>query len=317
MTTSPAPFTSAAGQPLPLSEWLALRRRRFPEFYDSFSSLPPGLISLVQPALPRGQVFQGALVLPGEYFARRLITWEYVPERALVFVDGGALYACGALGDAAPQVHVIDARALLYLRSSLLLLYGLLEFKADCDGPASDVRLEYNTVIWPSLARPLARFVASAGVRASTDREAEVPGANERVLATLPFKFANGLRYYALDPGEFLHAAVFQPAIWHGAIIPRQVTPNTLFALTDRKVVFIEEKRASVWHPRSTQGDYGWIFTYIPRDRMIDMVMTPGDRWSELRMHVEWGSVSAERAFLLEPSVASRWSHAWQTTHEH
>jgi hypothetical protein len=95
------------------------------------------------------------------------------------------------------------------------------------------------------------------------------------------------------------------------------VTPNTLFALTDRKVVLIEEQRTSAWQRKRSDSEYGWIFTYIPRDRVVDMDVAPGERWTELRLGLEWGGAKDARTFLLEPAVASRWHEGWQSAHAH
>ena len=160
---------------------------------------------------------------------------------------------------------------------------------------------------------PLGRFVAAACLLPASTDEAAVTEANASILASLPYKFANGLRYYALEPGERLHTAVFQPAIWERRrMLPRQVTPNTLLAFTDGKLVVIEEKQSSGWRRQPSQGEYGWIFTYIPLDRVVDMVVTPRERWVELRLRLEWGAANDERAFLLEPAVAAQLEDAWQ-----
>jgi hypothetical protein len=279
--------------------------------------LPPSLLALVEQAIPdHGARIEGALLVPPEYYARKMLIWEFVPERALVFLDRGVLFASAEAPNAPAQAMMVDAQALLYLRSSLLLLYGLLEFRADCGGQAGDVRLEYNTVIWQALRGPLTNFVAAAGVYPSSDGPAhpaaEVQARNAPILDALPYKFANGLRYYALTPGERLQAAVFQAAIWEKrSFFPPQVTPNTLLAITDRKLVVIEEKRASIWHRQSAQGEYGWIFTYIPLDRVMDMVLRTVAGRTEIVVRLEWGAAREERSFVFEPAAAKQWERAW------
>ncbi len=310
MSASSVPITPRVG----LSEWLRLRRHPMPEFYDSVEALPPSLLQVARPALPPGRAVRGALVFPPEYFVRKKVHWEYVPERALVFLEGAVLHVAARTEDTQSRVTMIDVGALLYLRSSLLLLYGLLEFKADCGSQPAEVRLEYNTVIWQALREPLGRFISEASPVASSCDDAEALAFNTAVIRKLPFKFANGLRYYSLEPGELLHAAVFQPAIWQRrGILPQQVTPNTLFALTDRKAVVIEEKRASVWHRKKTDGEYGWIFTYIPLDRVAEMTVTDGVPLARVKLRLEWGSAQDERSFLVEPAIASRWEQGWRT----
>lgn len=315
MTISPisAP-TDQVAQPISLHEWLRLRRHPRPEFYSTLKEVPQPLLSIVRPWLPADGAVEGVLALPGEYYARKKVHWEWVPERALIFLDRGALHVSSGTPDTQPQVMPLDASSLLYLRSSLLLLYGLLEFKADCGGQPGEVRVEYNTVIWDSLRRPLARFVTAASPHPPSVDDADLRAHNASLINSLPFKFANGVRYYVLDAGESLQAAIFQPAIWERRnLIPHQVTPNTLFALTDRKLVLIEENRSSFWWKRRSETEYGWIFTYIPRNRVAEMTVTKGTQWTGLKVELEWGSAREERSFLLEPTIASKWDEAWRS----
>jgi hypothetical protein len=304
-------------QLFPPAEWFTMRRHPLPEYYDSLDALPPSLAPLAAQTLLPGEAVEGVLVVPAEYFSRKMLVWEYVPERALIFVRGSLLYV-SADGPGIPaKAARIDASALLSLRSSILLLYGLLEFKADCGPAAEEVRLEYNTVVWHWLNAPLARFVEAACPARRADSDAATArAANEPLLATLPFKFANGLRYYSLAPGERLQAAVFQPAIWQkgGYLVRRQVTPNTLLALTDRKLALIEEKRAQPWShpPGAGQGEYGWIFTYIPVDRVVEMSVAPNEGRSDLAIKLEWGAASQARVVTLDNGVAEQWLSAWE-----
>lgn len=315
MSASSVAPVDHARQRIPFAEWFTLRRHPLPEFRESLDALPPSLAALAKETLKPADAVEGALIVPGEYRARRIGVWEYVPERALVFVRGGLIYLAADASGVAARSMRIDGRALLSLRSSILLLYGLLEFKADCGAAAEEVRVEYNTVAWYRLNQPLTRFVVAAcPAPASALTEADARAANEALLATLPFKFANGLRYYCLAPGERVIAAVFQPAIWRTRyLIRRQITPNTLLALTDRKVALIEERRAQPWTrpPRPGEGEYGWIFTYTPLDRVVDMSVAPNDGLSDVTIKLQWGAAADTRVLRLEPAVAERWLAAW------
>ena len=141
----------------------------------------------------------------------------------------------------------------------------------------------------------------------------EVRDANEQLLRTLPFKFASGLRYYSLAPGERLLSTAFQPAIWRRGTLPirRQVSPNMLLAKTDRKLILIEETRAQLWRRPAAQGEYGWIFTYIPVDRVVEMNVTPAEALSALHIKLQWGAAEDTRSIRLEPAVAAQWQEAW------
>lgn len=317
MSASPVSPVERIRPRFTIAEWLSLRRHAHPEYVESLDSLPPSLAALTQGALLPGDAVQGALIAPAEYFSRKVLMWEYVPERALIFLPDAALYLIAEGPDQPAKAMRIDASALLAVRSSLLLLYGLLEFKADCGLGVEEARLEYNTVVWGRLYQAFARLVDSA-CRAPRIplTDAAALAANESLLATLPFKFANGLRYYALAPGEAALAAVFQPAIWRKGpfLLRRQVTPNTLLALTDRKVVLIEENRSQSWSNPAAgkQSEYGWIFTYIPLDRVVDMSVAPNSGLRDVTIKLEWGAASDTRGLTLELDVAGKWLKAWE-----
>ena len=78
-------------QRLPFSEWLTLRRHPLPEYRDSLDALPPSLAEMARAALLPSDEVQGALFVPAEYHARKMVRWEYVPERGLVFLQDGLL----------------------------------------------------------------------------------------------------------------------------------------------------------------------------------------------------------------------------------
>ena len=315
-----ASMETPAAAPRPsVSDWLSLRRHPLPEFWNALDRLPPAVAAAAEGAFLPGDQFAGALIAPAEYVARRMVHWEYTPERALVFLKDALLHITMGAGDVPTRIQRFEAPALLSIRSSIILLSGVLELEADCGGAAGRARLEYNTVVWEALNKALLSFLAAACpvVPPPADPAADLAdakAANETLLRTLPFKFASGLRYYSLSPGERVRAAVFQPGIWRrkGPPVPRQVTPNTLLAVTDRKLVLIEENRTrSWWRPAQEQGEYGWIFTFVPRDRVLEMTVTPEDALAGLTIDTEWGARRETRRLTLEPAVAARWQEAW------
>lgn len=306
------PTAVPATQRIPLAEWLRLRRPPLPEFVKSLEGLPPGLAGLVQSALAPGQPVEGAIALPAEYYARKRSGWEWVPERALVFLGDAILLAQAESDEKPARITMLDAQSLVYVRSCLVLLYGLLEFKADCGGQPGEVRVEYNSVLWETIRPSLARFVAAANPGTPASGEA-LAASNAQILKTLPYKFANGLQYNGLGPGERLLFAVFQPEIRERRlVVSHQVTPPTVLALTDRKVILIEETLSEAVQAQPSKGEHGWVFTYIPRDRVVAMCATPQARSAELQLAVEWGSAKDERKLVLDPAVAGQWEKAWR-----
>jgi hypothetical protein len=297
-------------QQIDLAEWLRLRRPPPPDFLKALDRLPPSLLPLVERALPPGKPVRGALLLHAEFFARPKSGWEFVPERVLVFLDDTVILARAAALDKPAQVTVLDAADLLYARSSLVLLYGLLEFKTVSGAQPDEVRLEYNSVIWETFRSSLARFVTAAYSPRATAGDG-VRAANAEILKSVPYKFANGVQYNGLTPGERLLAAVFQPEIREGRWIrSRQLTPNTVFALTDQQVVIVEEVLSLALRAQP-KGEHGWVFTYIPRNRVTNWSITPGARWAEATLRIEWAGATEERSFVLEPLHASQWQRAW------
>lgn len=304
-----------------LSDWFSQRRPVSPSLVASIDDLPLTLLELVLGGLPSGVRPQSIVVAPADYYSRGLLGWSFLPERVLVFAAEGVLYAQaaspgGRSTDARPPVvRWICAADLLYVRSSLLLLYGALELVWSEAGAAERVLVEYNTSGWGFLKPGVLQLVDAAAreaMPAAPRDPAEVGAAraaNDLHLKRLPFKFGNGLRYYVLQGGERLLAAVFQPALWTTThrFFHRALAPNSLIAATNRTVVLIEEQRVVA----RNETDYSWVFTYIPLPCIESITLEPRDECTCLLFGLRRGGATAERRFLMDREHAAEWQAHW------
>jgi len=132
----------------------------------------------------------------------------------------------------------------------------------------------------------------------------------QELLEDLPPKFSFGLRKYGLYTGEILHGAVFQPPIWdkHWALFPKQITANTLLALTNASVIVIDEDRALV---RKSQ-QYGYRITRIPRPAVAGVAAAEVEGLQELTFTLARDGAGAERRWKLDPQTAEHWLALWE-----
>ena len=81
MADSSLHTTNSPGVPrIGLAAWLRLRRTPHPDFVSSLQELPTSLSELAALSLSPNEPFHGALLLPPEYYPRKMLAWEYVPD---------------------------------------------------------------------------------------------------------------------------------------------------------------------------------------------------------------------------------------------
>ena len=222
MTTSPAPFTGAGREPhLGLSEWLRLRRHPFPEFFSSLRELPPGLLGLVQPALPSARTFQGALVLPGEYYRAQEDSLGIRARTSLSLPRGrSALRDCGrrprtlALkswrsthGPFCTSGPACCCSTACWSSRRIAVAWRL-----RCDWSTTPLSGKRCAGRWP-VYRRCRRPVSVPG----NDDAVGVSEGNNASMLAIPSSSPTACATTRWNPGELLHAAVFQPAIWAAA----------------------------------------------------------------------------------------------------
>lgn len=282
-----------------------------PYLVNDLAELPASLQSAAQEVLGPGMQPERIFVVPNQTFFKDWFSRRHVPQQALLFTAQGVLHLQEAASPDQPvQVTYFQAVGLLYVQLRLLLLYGRLELVGQTKGALARVVVEFNTVGTPLLLPALRRLMTEAW----TSAEPEIPVSREGTLPEfekLPLKFKNGLRLYGLQPGECLLGLVFQPGLWerHGALFRRQISANTLLALTNRDVVIIEEERTGRRNP------YGWILTFCPLACVKGFEATSSELWQELQLHLTRNGVAVDRQVTLERERVQAWQNLWANYH--
>jgi hypothetical protein len=193
----------------------------------------------------------------------------------------------------------------MYMKASLLLLYGFLEIVAQGEMSSTRLGMEFNTVAWHQLSRPLRQLLQSTvAVQGAPTEQVLFSPAVRPALDKLPLKFSNGLKLYGLLPGEKLEDLVFQPGTckrkWH--FFRQPITANTLLLLTSNFVVVIQEE---------LKVAQGWILSYIPRNSIVGIRNQPLGPWNELSIQLNRGGQAAVYNMLLKSEAVQAWRFRW------
>ncbi|MBK8049560.1 MAG: hypothetical protein IPK16_22085 [Anaerolineales bacterium] len=249
---------------------------------------------------------------PPDYRAQGRGNARRVPEQALVFTDDGVLHVQNdPKGTSGPVTTFVRPESLLYMRSSHVLLYGRLELVSAQGGEPSKLEMEFSGIGWRLMETEWRAMVAKVIAVPVPDYDIEQmqKAMAEKLVLTLPPKFADGLPRYGLYTGETLIDTVFQPAIWDQkwSVVKRQITPNTLLALTEASVLLIGEDRALV--KKSQQ--YGLTITRIPRKAIAEVRSEAHEHLHELIFVLTRDGATAERRIMLEPETVKAWMDLW------
>jgi hypothetical protein len=232
--------------------------------------------------------------------------WHYVPKQALLFTPTDVIHTQASIWpDEVPQITLLQGQDLMYMRVSLLLLYGLLEIVAEGQTTPTRLSVEFNTVAWHPISFPLRKLLRTvqAAPERATDEIRFSDGVFEAV-EKLPLKFFNGVKIYGLLPGEELQELVFQPGTWRRWLLffRRPVTPNTLLLLTSNFVVVIAEELGV---------KQGWIVSYIPRSNISAMRSQPSGLWNELIIQLRRKDQTEEVSLLLKDEAVQDYREKW------
>jgi hypothetical protein len=276
---------------------------RHPSILKGIADLPGELRSSALSTLASDETVRTIIAFPPQIQRG----WHYVPKQALLFTPTGAIHITASIWpDQEPELTHVNASGLLYLRVSLVLLHGFLEIVAQ--GTASPARLgmEFNTVAWERLSRPLRQLLAVGAAALPTGRAACSPSALP-AFEDLPLKFSNGVRIFALLPGEELEDLVFQPGLWNTRklwpfIFRKPVTADTLLTLTSNFMVVIQEELGVA---------QGWIVSYIPRKSIVEIRNQPRGLCNELSVQLEQGNQAVELRLPLKSEAVEAWHDRW------
>ncbi|MCS6846070.1 MAG: hypothetical protein NZ528_17395 [Caldilineales bacterium] len=292
--------------------WQTRASQFHPYVVDSLEKLPDALQPGALAALPEGDHFVRALVVPADYRPRGEGVSAFQPEQALIYTDHGVLHVQAPLeGEAAPQPTYLKPESLLLLRSSHILLYGRLKLLGAVHGQLAHIEMEFNAIGWRLMDAEWRRLVTQAiGVPELSPEEVEAANRrNMERVREVPSKFAEGLRRYGLYTGESLLGVVFQEGVWTESLsfFNHQLTPNTLLALTNASVLILAENLALV--RKSEQ--YGLIITRIPRQVVAALQSVTKDSLQNITFYLARGGATAQRQLLLEPNAAQEWLELW------
>jgi hypothetical protein len=279
----------------PSNDWYEMTSREnpFPAPVKSLTDLPESFQVAVDSLEWPEEPVHSILILPAQAYLKR----GGVPRQALITTQCGILHVMD--GDP-PVATYLSADNMLYVRQTLVLLYGGIEFVGEANHQRVKFIVEYNSVGQNFLTATLNRFL---GLRYEAVHTS--PSAWDQTnyllsrLEDQSCKFMNGLRLYALQPGEELLGCTFQPRIrkryFH--FITRPLAPASVFAFTSKAVILMEEDKA--WG-----GSHGWVITFCPRDAVLAVESRPVPNGEELRVLMQQGHLTEERNLMFEVKAA-------------
>jgi hypothetical protein len=275
---------------------------RHPLVLKRASDLPAELQSPAVATLAAGEAIQTIIAFPPQIHRG----WHYVPKQALLFTPTDIIHLLASIWpDQEPQVTRVNRSGLVYMKITLLLLYGFLEIVAQGQTSPTQLGIEFNTVAWYQLFRPLRQWLQTAQTTPGMPADKTFYSLTvHQPFAQLPLKFSNGAKLYGLLPGEELEDLVFQPGTWKRwlLLLRRPITADTLLLLTSHYMVVIQEE---------LQVRQGWIFSYIPRDSIAGMQSQPCGLWNDLSVQLEQGDQSVAYKLLLKSEAVEAWRVRW------
>jgi len=283
---------------------MASRVNPFPYPLQSLADLPEHFQQAVQQVLKPDETVVSILMLPPQPFLRH----GGVPLQALLSTSQGLLHLqeMASSGQLPPTTY-LPGDSLLYVHHSLVLLYGRLELVGEVDGSLMRMIVEYNTAGLPLVEPMLKQFLRFTYGWSETEKSYNLQ--SNSLLDSLEkesFKFMNGLRLYALQPGEKLLGYVFQSRITRPLLhfFHHPIAPASLLAMTDQAVILIEEDKAR-------GAAYGWIITICPRKYVTDIECNPDREWQVGRVHLKRNGINEVRKLTLENEKALAWEALW------
>jgi hypothetical protein len=286
-------------------------RTRHPYRADCVQNLPDGLRRSAEGARRPDDPIRDICVIPSQLVPRKLRGFggvRHIPEQALVFTTQGILHIIDANSpEHLPEVTYMSGNDLIYARLSIALLYGRLELCSVSGEASKGIIVEYNTVrhdlIQPGLIDLLQLACKPVLLNEPSDRRTSLllDKLEEKSL-----KFRNGLENYALQPQEQMSGYVYQPRLTrsYAQIFTHLIAPAGVIALTDRKLIMVEEGRGSA-------TSYGWYFTFCPRTNITGIEVRPHGALVDLDVNLSKDMVSSHHLMTLGAEIAREWQALW------
>lgn len=232
--------------------------------------------------------------------------WHYVPKQALLFTATGIIHLLASIWpEQEPQVTCLNGCGLMYLKATLLLLYGYLEIVGQGQDAPIRLGMEFNTVSWNAISAPLWQLLNASKTVFSVPADQVAYSPNVRqAFQELPFKFFNGVKIYGLLPGEELEELVFQEGTWKRWLyfFRQPMTADTLLMLTTNYMVVIQE---------DLKVRQGWILSYIPRNCICGIQSQLCGLWDELSVQLERGGQVTDFKLPLASDAVDAWRRQW------
>ncbi len=275
---------------------------RHPSILKSIGDLPVELraVSVIESA--EGKPYDTIISFPPQIQRGQ----HYIPRQALLFTADTVTHVLASIWpDEEPEVVVLQGRDLMYVRVTLLLLYGRLEIVARGAAAPVQLAMEFNTVAWDKFATPLRQLLQASKPTPSLPTEAGIIAESAQAAADeLPLKFSNGLRIHGLLPGEEVHELLFQAGVKERLLLlfNRAIVASTLILLGSHFVTVIQEE---------LKVAQGWIVTYIPKGNIEAMDSRTGEKCDDLIIRLEQGGQSANLSLRLKREVLEAWKEIW------
>lgn len=268
----------------------------------SIGELPSDLRSPSVAGLADRESIQTIVVFPAQVQRG----WHYVPKQALLFTAAGVVHILASIWPGQePQVTSLQGSGLMYLKATLLLLYGYLEIVAQGEDSPIRLGMEFNTVSWDAISAPLRQLLKASKTtfKLPEDQVAYSPAARH-AFEKLPLKYFNGVQLYGLLPGEELEELVFQEATWKPWLyfFRRPVTPDTLLMLTTNYMVVIQE---------DLKVKVGWIVSYLPRNGIFMINSQDDGMWTEFTVQLQGQDQVTSCKWLLAQKAVEEWRSRW------
>jgi hypothetical protein len=275
---------------------------RHPSLLKNISDLPAELQSFDVTALTSSKDLQTIIAFPPQIHRG----WHYVPKQALLFTPTDVIHLLASIWpEQEPQITVLNGRGLMYTQVTLVLLYGFLEIVAQGNGSPTQLGVEFNTVAWERLSRPLRQLLQAtkANPIAPTEKTTYSPSV-QQALEKLPLKFSNGVKIFGLLLGEELEEVIFQPGTLKRWLffVRQPIFANTLLLLTSNYMVVIQEDAVV---------RQGWIISYLARDSIAGIQNQPRSLGNEITVQLKREMQIAEYKLLLKSEAAQTWRERW------
>jgi len=231
--------------------------------------------------------------------------WHYVPKQALLFTATGVMHLLASIWpEQEPQVTCLHGGGLMYVKATLLLLYGYLEIVAQGQDSPVRIGMEFNTVSWDAISAPLWQFLGLNKTVASMSDQVIYSAEARRAFEMLPFKFFNGVQLYGLLPGEQVEKLVFEAGLTKRRLyfFRQPITADTLLMLTTNYMIVIQE---------DIRIKQSWILYYIPRNSICTIQSKVCGLSNELSIQLKRRDQIMDCKLLVTNQAVDAWRSTW------